>query len=78
MRTMPAFRRSADAESGGWLPCRKTNCRRRGIYHKHDGKIRSVIDSNSKVQSFKQEDIEEISPSKNWIIPGGLATAMTL
>jgi hypothetical protein len=37
-----------------------------------------VIDSNSKVQSFKQEDIEEISPSKNWIIPGGLATAMTL
>ncbi|WP_442506453.1 PVC-type heme-binding CxxCH protein [Novipirellula sp. SH528] len=49
-----------------------------GIYHKHNGKVRSVIDSNGKVQSFKLEDIEEIFPSKNSIMPDGLATAMTL
>ena len=48
-----------------------------GIYHKHNGKIRQIYDSQGKILTFKVDDIEEMIPQKTSIMPDGLAKSMT-
>lgn len=48
-----------------------------GIYHKHNGKIRQIYDSNGKILTFKIDEIEEMIPQKTSIMPDGLSKAMT-
>ncbi len=49
-----------------------------GIYHKHNGKIRQIYDSQGKILSFKVDEIEEMIPQKTSIMPDGLSKSMTL
>lgn len=48
-----------------------------GIYFRHGGGVRQIINSQGEIESFDVADIEEIQPSNRSIMPDGLSSQMT-